>query len=472
MRSFEVGVVGAGYVGLVTGACLAYLGHRVICVDNDPRRVEDLERGQLPIHEPNLESLIKECGDRITFSTKLAQAVELCDVLFIAVDTPQSENGSAELSSVASVAREIGWGIAATGRDARRPIVVVNKSTVPVGSADYVSMLVKEGMQEVGAQSEGVGRDSFRVVSNPEFLREGSAIHDTLFPDRIVLGASSDEELETMRELYRPIVEREFESAPGAQHPEPGLESQVPLVITDLASAEMIKYAANAFLAVKISFTNEIANVCDLVGADVKNVARGIGLDQRIGPRFLNAGIGWGGSCFPKDISALQAVAREYDYDPRILDATVAVNDRQRKRVVAKLQQELRTLKGKRVAILGLTFKPNTDDLREAPSLQIARSLHELGARVIGYDPVAAEAARQKLSESGAELKVAEDPHEAITGASAAVVVTEWEQVRRLDLGKVAARMEAPRLIVDGRNALEPEEARSYGLRYIGFGRR
>ncbi len=379
----------------------------------------------------------------------MAEVVRSVDVVFIAVGTPQDEDGSADLSSVAAVAQSIGDALAEAPRE--RPLLIVNKSTVPVGSGDYVSMLV----------AEGAGRPvEFRVVSNPEFLREGSAVHDSLFPDRIVLGADSAEALDTMRALYAPIIERGFATEPG-----PG--AKVPFVTTDLASAEMIKYAANAFLATKISFINEVSNVCELVGADVSSVAAGIGLDGRIGPRFLNPGVGWGGSCFPKDVAALRSIAREYDYDPILLDATVAVNERQRRRVVSKLQHDLHTLKGKRVALLGLSFKPDTDDLREAPSLEIARVLESLGARVVGYDPVAGKAAARLTP----HLQVVFDLYEALAGAHAAVVVTEWEEVCNLDLARAASVMEAPKLLVDGRNVIEPERARSYGLLYRGFGR-
>jgi UDPglucose 6-dehydrogenase len=338
--------------------------------------------------------------------------------------------------------------------------VVVNKSTVPVGSGDYVSMLIRDGMEEAG---EGGGEGAeFRVVSNPEFLREGSAIYDSLFPERIVVGADSREAADTLRALYEPIVEQSF---PTELDPRPKVA--VPFVTTDLTSAEMIKYAANAFLATKISFINEIANLCELVGADVGSVSHGIGLDGRIGSRFLSAGIGWGGSCFPKDVSALRAVAHEYDYETPLLDATVAVNEGQRKRVISKLQRELHTLKGKRVALLGLSFKPNTDDLREAPSVQIARTLHALGAKVVGYDPVAGKAASGLMP----EMRVAFDPYEALEGAHAAVVVTEWEEFRTLDLKRSASSMRAPKVLVDGRNALDAESVRAAGIRYRGFGR-
>jgi UDPglucose 6-dehydrogenase len=470
LRKFEVGVVGAGYVGLVTGACLAYLGHRVTVADRDPERIETLEGGRLPIHEPHLEGVIRDSAGRISFASSLERVVRRCEVLFVAVDTPRNEDGSADLSNVASLARDLGRVIASDpGR--RTPLLVVNKSTVPVGSGDLVSMLIEEGSESAEGAGDGGARDyrDYRVVSNPEFLREGSAVHDTLYPDRIVLGSDSVEALETMRDLYGPIIERSFDPPEGAGRTE--TTDPVPFVTTDLASAEMVKYAANAFLATKISFINEISNICEMVGADVQSVARGIGLDGRIGSRFLEPGIGWGGSCFPKDVSVLRSTARDHGYTPSILDATVTVNEGQRELVVKKLQRALKTLEGRRVALLGLAFKPGTDDLRDAPSLYIARSLYSLGAEVVGYDPVAGENARHSLALRGIDLELAADPYSALTGAQAAVVVTEWEEVRCLDYARVAAVMEEPKVVVDGRNVLDPAEARSHGLRYSGFGR-
>jgi UDPglucose 6-dehydrogenase len=304
--------------------------------------------------------------------------------------------------------------------------------------------------------------EPFVVASNPEFLREGSALCDSLFPDRIVVGSNSREALDTLRALYEPIVEQSF---PTEYDPRP--KAAVPFITTDLVSAEMIKYASNAYLATKISFINEISTLCELVGADVREVAHGMGLDGRIGARFLSAGIGWGGSCLPKDISALQAVAREYEHSTPLLDATVAVNERQKRQVITKLQQELHTLKGKRVALLGLSFKPNTDDLREAPSLQIASSLSSLGARVVGYDPVAAKKAALRLAPN---LQVFHDPYQALADAHAVVLITEWQEFRELDFERVASLMRKPALLVDGRNALEPKEVRAAGIRYRSFG--
>ena len=446
-------------MGLVTGACLSHLGHRVVCVDRDEERIRGLKSGRMPLYEPGLEELVCRGveGQRLSFagSEDLAGLVGEAEVVFISVDTPQGEDGSADLSNLAAVARGIGRALAGMSRES--PLVVVNKSTVPVGSGDYVSMLIHDGIEEVGGRGSG-----FLVVSNPEFLREGSAIYDSLFPDRIVAGADSREALDTLRALYEPVIEQSFST-----ELDPRPKVAVPFVTTDLVSAEMIKYASNAFLATKISFINEIANICELVGAEVGEVAYGIGLDARIGSRFLSAGIGWGGSCFPKDVAALRAVAREYEHETPLLDATVAVNERQRKRVILKLQRDLHTLKGKRIALLGLSFKPNTDDLRETPSLEIGRALDALGARAVGYDPVAGKAAAKRLP----SLKVVFDPYEALEGAHAAVVITEWEEIRNLDLARAATLMEEPRVLVDGRNVVDPVAAFGAGLSYRGFGR-
>ena len=458
MEHSSIGVVGTGYVGLATGACLAYVGHRVTCLDNDQERLAGLREGKVPFYEPGLEELIARSAGRLHFagSERLAEVVRESDVLFVAVGTPQGGDGSADLSNVADVARAIGR---ALGESPSRefPLVVVNKSTVPVGSAYYVSALVGDGIDEAGGEGA-----EFRVASNPEFLREGSAVHDSLFPDRVVVGTDSREALDALRALYAPIVEQSF-----ATEWDPRPKVAVPFVTTDLASAEMIKYAANAFLATKISFINEVANLCELVGADVSEVAYGVGLDDRVGARFLSAGLGWGGSCFPKDVAALRATAREYEHETPLLDAAASVNERQRRRVIHKLQRDLHSLKGRRVALLGLSFKPNTDDLRGAPSLEIAGALSSLGARVVGYDPVAGKAAA-KLAP---EIQAVFDPYEALAGAHAAVVVTEWEEVRGLDPKKAASLMRDPKLIVDGRNALDAAASREAGLLYRGFGR-
>ena len=444
---------------MATGASLAYVGHRVTCLDNNQERVAGLREGRVPFYEPGLEELIAKSARRLQFggSERLTEVVQGADVLFVAVGTPQSGDGSADLSNVADVARAIGRALGgSTPREL--PLVVVNKSTVPVGSAYYVSTLVGAGIDEAGG--EGV---EFRVASNPEFLREGSAVHDALFPDRVVVGTDSREALDALRTLYTPIVEQSF---PTEWDPRPKVA--VPFVTTDLGSAEMIKYAANAFLATKISFINEVANLCELVGADISDVAYGVGLDDRVGSRFLSAGLGWGGSCFSKDVAALRATAREYEHETPLLDAAVAVNERQRRRVIHKLQRDLHSLKGRRVALLGLSFKPNTDDLRGAPSLTIAGALNSLGARVVGYDPVAGKAAAMLAPDIHAVF----DLYEALEGAHVAVVVTEWDEVRGLlDPKKAASLMRDPNLIVDGRNALDAAASREAGLLCRGFGR-
>ncbi|MCL6439802.1 MAG: UDP-glucose/GDP-mannose dehydrogenase family protein [Rubrobacteraceae bacterium] len=448
----RVAVVGAGHVGLVTAACLAYLGCEVTAVDSDPRKVEALRRGNLYIHEPHLRDILDACRERVRFTTDLEPVVLASEVLFVAVGTPGRADGSVDLSGVEGVARGVGRVLGGAGRE--RPLVVVNKSTVPVGGGDYVSRLLREG---------GAGEGSFRVVSNPEFLREGRAVLDTLFPDRVVLGGESEEALEIMRELYRPIVEQSF---PSPIEPRP--KREVPLIVTDLASAETIKYAANAFLATKISFINEISRFCELVGADVGEVARGIGLDHRIGGAFLEAGIGWGGSCFPKDVAALRAMAGDQGLGMPLLAAAEEVNLAQRREAVCRVRSALGgSLEGERVALLGLSFKPGTEDLRGSPALEIAALLIMEGARVAGYDPVSAKEAARRVP----GLEPCHDPYSALEDARAAVVATAWEEVRALDLVRAAAIMREPRLLVDGRNALDPEEVRAAGLLYSGFGR-
>jgi UDPglucose 6-dehydrogenase len=473
IEGFQVGIVGCGRVGLVTGACLAHLGHRVRCIDKDIDRVKKLASTKMPFYEPDLEELITRGvrSGRLTFADPeaLSQLVRDAEVLFIAVDTPQGHDGSADLSSVAAAARTIGRALAealtrGSSSIRKRPLIVVNKSTVPMGSGDYVSMLIREGLGEGVGEETAAEPEAFVVASNPEFLREGSAVYDSLFADRIVVGSDSSEALDTLRTLYEPIIEQSF-----ATELDPRPKVAVPFVTTDLVSAEMIKYTSNAFLATKISFINEVSNLCELVGADIGEVAYGIGLDGRIGPRFLSAGIGWGGSCFPKDVSALRAVAREYEHETPLLEAAVSVNQQQRKRVILKLQRELRTLKGKRIALLGLSFKPKTDDLREAPSLEIAELLEALGARVVGYDPVAGKKVASRLPPDS--MTVVYDPYEAFSGAHAAVIITEWEEFRELDLERVAALMHKPPLLVDGRNALDPREVKAAGIHYRGFGR-
>jgi UDPglucose 6-dehydrogenase len=477
MNSMNISVVGTGYVGLVTGVCLAYLGHDVTCVDNDESKVHMLSDGRSPIYEPGLDDLLREAiaAGRIRFTTDIASACG-AEVIFIAVGTPPLEGGHPDLSAVQSVARSIGSAIENCDDGVVR--VIVNKSTVPIGSGNWVEMLVLEGQRDDGAGNgkprrtgglagEADRRGRFVVASNPEFLREGSAIHDTLYPDRIVVGSSDERAVDALRRLYEPLLSQDFEP-PSAIAPRPKGCKTVPLVVTELASAEMIKYAANAFLATKISFANEIANLCERVGADVTEVMRGIGLDERIGVRFLNAGVGWGGSCFGKDLAALINIAGEYEYDPELLRATVAVNQRQRQAVIRRLQHELKIVKGRTIGLLGLAFKPETDDLRDAPSLSIAEALIGMGARVKAFDPVASDACFGQRPDL--DIVYAESADDLVEGCDAVVLVTEWKEFKNLDLRRVAELM-AGDVFVDGRNVFEPDALRAAGLRGGGIGR-
>ena len=457
----QVTVIGTGYVGSVTGACLAYLGHRVTCVDTDAAKITKWKMGQLPIYEPYLEELIARAAriGGIEFTTELADAARNSDVIFIAVGTPPLPNGSANLSYLEAAARSIG-----SAMDDSRFRVVVNKSTVPVGSGNLVETLVREGITEAHPAERTKIR--FGVASNPEFLREGCAVSDSLYPDRIVVGASDERTLGIMLELYRPVVKQTFDPPPGV--PRPAALSQVPLVSTSLTSAEMIKYAANAFLAMKIGFANEMANICERVGAEATEVMLGIGLDSRIGAKFLNAGVGWGGSCFGKDIQALLQTASEYGYSTRLLQASLDVNMAQRQVAIQKLQEKLYILKGRTIGLLGLAFKPDTDDLRDAPSLQIAERLLQMGARVKVYDPIAMQACRQLYP--GLKIRYCESALETAQDADALVVVTEWNEFRALPLAELAAAMAQP-VLVDGRNIFSPEAALAAGFDYTGMGR-
>ena len=457
----RVTVIGTGYVGTVTGACLAYLGHRVSCIDMDADKIAKLQRGEMPIYEPHLTELLREASARggIDFSTELSPAATESDVIFIAVGTPPRRNGEANLSYLESAARSIG-----AAMDAERFRVVVNKSTVPVGCGNLVETLVREGIREAHPKEER--RIRFGVASNPEFLREGCAISDSLYPDRIVLGAEEEQTLNTLRALYQPLTTQSFD-APSFL-PRAASMTRVPLVATTLTSAEMIKYAANTFLAMKIGFANEVANLCERVGADAIEVMGGIGLDSRIGARFLNAGLGWGGSCFGKDIQSLLHTAEEYGYQARLLEAALAVNRAQRQVVIQKLQEKLFILKGRTIALLGLAFKPDTDDMRDAPSLQIAERLVQLGARVKAYDPIAMPACRAQNPEL--KIQYCNSALDAVYEADAAVLVTEWDEFRNLDLAQMACVMQQP-VLVDGRNLYDPETARSAGLDYAGIGR-
>ncbi|MFO7029829.1 UDP-glucose 6-dehydrogenase [Limnospira fusiformis CCALA 023] len=455
----RVCVIGTGYVGLVTGVCLAHTGHDVICVDNNEEKVKLMKSGQSPIYEPGLSELMKSCAEsgKLSFTSDLKAGVEHGDILFIAVGTPPLPTGESDTRYVEAVARGIGANLT-RGSGYK---VVVNKSTVPIGSGDWVRMIVLDGFTEQQKEqgtSGSAGELQFDVVSNPEFLREGSAIFDTFNPDRIVLGSNSQKALGLMQELYQPIVDRKYADDPDLP--------PVPVVMTDLSSAEMVKYAANSFLATKISFINEIANICDRVGADVKQVATGIGLDSRIGNKFLQAGIGWGGSCFPKDVSALIHTADDYNYDAKLLKSAVEVNDQQRVIAIEKLQQVLKILKGKTVGLLGLTFKPDTDDMRDAPALNLIEQLSRLGARVKAYDPIISQSGmRHGLS----NVMVETDPELMAEGCDALVLVTDWEQFQNLNYAKMVKSMHTP-VIIDGRNFLDRKKLQELGFQYVGIG--
>ncbi|BAZ85606.1 UDP-glucose dehydrogenase family protein [Dolichospermum compactum] len=462
----RVCVIGTGYVGLVTGACLAHIGHDVICIDNNEEKVKLMKSGQSPIFEPGLSEIMQSAinSGNIQFSSDLAAGVHHGQILFIAVGTPPLPNGESDTRYVEAVARGIGENLNGGYK------VIVNKSTVPIGSGDWVRMIVVDGIAErqktLLASGDTTSEEKlseiahqFDVVSNPEFLREGSAVYDTFNPDRIVLGGNSQQATGMMKELYAPIIERKF----GANQSLPS----VPVLVTDLSSAEMIKYAANAFLATKISFINEVANICDRVGADVTQVAKGIGLDSRIGSKFLQAGIGWGGSCFPKDVSALIHTADDYGYEAQLMKAAVSVNERQRLIALEKLQQALKILKGKTVGLLGLTFKPDTDDLRDAPALMLIEQLNRLGAKVKAYDPIISQTGmRHGLS----GVLVETDAERLADGCDALVLVTEWQQFSTLDYGKMAKLMNHA-VMIDGRNFLDPQTMIRHGFQYVGVGR-
>jgi UDPglucose 6-dehydrogenase len=445
----RVCVIGTGYVGLVTGVCLAKIGHDVICIDNNSEKVAQLQSGISPIYEPGLAELMQEttAAQKLQFSTDLAAGVSHGDILFIAVGTPALPNGESDTRYVEAVARGIGEHLNGGYK------VVVNKSTVPIGSGDWVRRIILDGVADRQDQIAG-----FDVVSNPEFLREGSAVFDTFNPDRIVLGSSSERAIAMMQELYAPLVDRRFDNAG---------KPPVSVVLTDLASAEMIKYAANAFLATKISFINEVANICDRVGADVTQVAQGIGLDSRIGQKFLQAGIGWGGSCFPKDVAALVHTAQDYGYETKLLNAAVEVNRLQKMLALEKLQQVLKVLKGKTIGILGLTFKPDTDDLRDAPALELIQQLQRLGAKVKAYDPIV-KANQPGLGDRAFELMAT--PIELAANCDALVLMTDWQEFSRLNYSDLAAVMQTA-VMIDGRNYLDPQVLADAGFYYVGIGR-
>lgn len=456
----RVGVVGCGHVGLVTAACLALTGHAVVGVDVDEARVAGLRRGRLPFFEPVLPAVFEGVRQRLAFTTSYPELAG-CDACIVAVPSPAGGGGAVDLRHLKQACAGIAGALDRRSRPA--PLLVVNKSTLPAGSARLVGELIA-GRLAAGAVRRGNAgvreARAFTVCSCPEFLREGRAVQDTLFPDRLVFGIDHPEDGASLRALYAPIIERTFPRLAVGVDPEPPLPE---VLCTSVVSAELIKYAANAFLATKISFINEMARLAERVGADVFEVADGIGADRRIGRAFLDAGVGWGGSCFGKDLRALLATASEYGVDMPLAQAVVAVNHSQRRHVVGLLQEELGTLRGARVGLLGLAFKPGTDDLRDAPSLEIAAGLTALGARVAACDPVVREV-------DGAQIAI-EPSVEAVAEASdALVLVTEWEAFRRIDWSLIARRMRR-RVVIDGRNALDPAPLRAAGFRYRGLGR-
>jgi len=428
----QISVIGVGYVGLVTGTCFADLGNRVICVDIDEEKIEKLKRGIIPIYEPGLEEMVRRNtqAGRLSFTTSYQEGIDGSEFVFIAVDTPSGADGEADLRAVRSVARGI-----AEVMD--HPIIIVNKSTVPIGTGDLVTdIILKHRTQEV----------QFSVVSNPEFLREGSAVTDFLNPDRIVLGSTDSEAAEQVAHLYLSLRTR--------------------ILITDLRTAEMIKYASNAFLASRISFINEIALICERMGADIKEVAAGMGYDKRIGHAFLDAGVGYGGSCFPKDVKALAHMAAIHGCHPQLLRAVMEINRDQRRRVVHMLRQLLNGLEEKVVGVLGLAFKPNTDDMRDSPAVEIIHLLQNEGATIRAYDPAAMENARQMLP----DVTLCDDPYEVASGSHALLLVTDWNEFKHLDLLRIKETMKEP-VIVDGRNIWDPATMQSLGFTYRGIGR-
>jgi UDPglucose 6-dehydrogenase len=427
----KICVVGTGHVGLVTGACFADLGNQVTCLDIDAVKIAGLVQGVLPIYEPGLEELVRrnQRAGRLSFTTDYAKAVEGSRFIFVAVDTPSGSHGETEMKHIRSAAEAIGQVLT-------QPAIIVNKSTVPIGTGDLVAQIIQRTN----------GQASFSVVSNPEFLREGSAVSDFMNPDRIVLGSTDRQAAEEVAQLHAAF--------------------NCPIIITDLRTAEMIKYASNAFLATRVSFINEIAAICDELGADVKEVARGMGLDQRIGPGYLEAGLGYGGSCFPKDVQALAHMAAVHGLHPQLLRAVMDINQDQRRLVLQRLRQILGSLEGRTIGLLGLSFKPNTDDMREAASLEIIALLIQEGATVKAYDPEAMERAKALVP----EVHLCPDAYSVADGSDALVIVTEWNEFKQLDMDKIRSLLRYP-VLIDGRNLFEVEEMEALGFIYCGVGR-
>ena len=452
----KTAIIGTGYVGLTTGVALAYLGHEVVCLDVDANKVEELKRGKSPIYEPHLDDLMRVSAKNLRFTLDATEALRDAEVVFIAVGTPSLSDGNPNLAYLKSAAESIGAEITSPF------VVIVNKSTVPIGSGNWVESLVRDAFRAKNPKKQS----RFVVASNPEFLREGSALSDMLYADRVVVGADDPSALEVLRRLYQPLLEQTFEEPSFLPRPE-GFRA-VHFLSSDLQSAELIKYAANAFLALKISFINEIAELSEKVGADIQAVARGIGMDSRIGKRFLQAGIGWGGSCFGKDTAALISTGREYGLPMPITQAAREVNSRQRARMIEILLQELKILKGRKIGILGLSFKPFTDDLRDAPAYEIASRLIERGAKVVGYDPISMNRAKKEWA--GLEMDYAPHASAVFNEADAVLLVTEWPEFRDLPYEECAKLMKN-RLIVDGRGLIDSERLSGFGVKTITLGR-
>ena len=441
-------IIGAGHVGLVTGACFAEIGNQVICVDNDEEKIRMIERGKMPMYEPDLEELVRRNVDqgKLSFSTSVAEGTVRSQVIFIAVGTPPKEDGEADLSSVEKVCREI-------AKNAKEYKLIVEKSTVPVQTGQWIKHVVQLGNNQV----------DFDIASNPEFLREGSAVRDFLNPDRIVIGVETERAAEILKQLYQPIINRAFDSRLNISV---SGSDPVPLVVTDIQSSEIIKHASNSFLATKISFINAVADLCEKAGADVEKVAEGMGCDARIGSSFLNAGVGFGGFCFPKDLQAFIHIAEKLNYDFTLLKEVQRINRERPRQLVRKLEEALWILKDKTIGILGLSFKPDTDDMRFAPSIQVINLLKKEGAKVKAYDPVAMPNAKALLN----NIEYVKDPYEAASGSDALVIITEWEEFKKLDLKKIKGLLETP-VIVDGRNIYDPREMHKLGFIYKSIGK-
>ena len=453
----RVTVIGAGYVGISTGVALAYVGHQVTLLDVDAARIARLASGELPLYEPWLQELIALARHNLVYTTDYSVAVPGADVVMIAVGTPPGDDGQPDLSHVCSVAQGIGQNLGT------HPLTVITKSTVPIGGGKMVTALVRDAARQSGRE---LAPASLAVASNPEFLREGSALHDSLYPDRMVFGTDDPASFETLFSLYRPILEQTFHAPPFIPRPE-GL-SAVPILTVDLASAELTKYAANAFLALKISFINEMAGLAERVGADITRVAHGIGLDPRIGSRFLQAGIGWGGSCFGKDTGALIAIGRQHDLELPLIQVAREVNYQQRQRVVDKLLEHIATPAGRTVGLLGLAFNTQTDDLRDAPALDLAHRLLSLGLNVKAHDPMALARARREFPHLG--VTYCETPDEVVQDTDALVLVTDWPEYHELPWERLVALMRG-RLVLDARNFLDKSRLVQAGCTYVGIGR-